>query len=94
MAEKTPQTYANHARFHPPFHYFLAPGAVVLVILGAINVFRRSSESGAWILLFRSAVDSAPLRIRPRTSRAHREGACGGDAGAGNQEKHRGTACR
>ena len=26
MAENTPQTYANHARFHPPFHFFLGPG--------------------------------------------------------------------
>jgi hypothetical protein len=33
MAEKLPQTYANYTRFHPPFHYFLAPGALVLIML-------------------------------------------------------------
>jgi hypothetical protein len=51
MAEKHPQTYANHTRFHPPFHYFLAPGAMVLIILTVINVFRNYSQLDAWILL-------------------------------------------
>ena len=49
MAEKHPQTYANHIRFHPPFHYFLAPGALMLIILTAINVFRHP-QLDAWIL--------------------------------------------
>ena len=36
MAEKIPQTYANHTRLHPPFHFFLAPGALVRLILTII----------------------------------------------------------
>lgn len=51
MAEKLPQTYANHARFHPPFHFFLAPGALVLFVLTVVNVFRHASQLDAWILL-------------------------------------------
>jgi len=51
MAEKLPQTYANHTRFHPPFHYFLAPGALVLIVLTVVNVFRHYSQLDAWILL-------------------------------------------
>ena len=51
MAERLPQTYANHTRFHPPFHYFLAPGSLVLIILTGINVFQRYSQLDAWILL-------------------------------------------
>ncbi|HUI79967.1 MAG TPA: DUF6526 family protein [Bryobacteraceae bacterium] len=51
MAEKLPQTNANHTRLHPPFHYFLAPGALVLIILTVINVSRHYSQLEAWILL-------------------------------------------
>ena len=61
MAEKHPQTYANHTRFHPPFHYFLAPGALVLIILTVINVFRHYSRLDAWILLHMAILFFAAL---------------------------------
>ncbi|MGB6946838.1 MAG: DUF6526 family protein [Bryobacteraceae bacterium] len=51
MAEKLPQTYANHARFHPPFHFFLGPGSFVLLILTVVNVVRHFRRLDAWILL-------------------------------------------
>lgn len=51
MAENTPQTYANHTRFHPPFHFFLAPGSIVLLILTIVNVVRHYQQLEAWILL-------------------------------------------
>ena len=51
MAENTPQTYANHARFHPPFHFFLAPGSIVLLILTIMNAVRHYRRLDAWILL-------------------------------------------
>jgi Family of unknown function (DUF6526) len=51
MAESTPQTYANHTRFHPPFHFFLAPGSIVLLILTIVNVVRHYDRLDAWILL-------------------------------------------
>lgn len=51
MAEKLPQTYANHARTHPPFHLFLAPGSIVLLILTIVNVVRHYRQLEAWILL-------------------------------------------
>ena len=51
MAEKAPQTFANHVRLHPPFHFFLIPAALVLLILTIVNVIRHGSELEAWILL-------------------------------------------
>ena len=51
MAGKLPQTYSSHARFHPPFHFFLAPGAIALIVLTLVNVFPHSSQLDAWILL-------------------------------------------
>ena len=61
MAEKLPQTYANHTRFDPPFHYFLAPGALVLIVLTIMNVFRHSSQFDAWILLLMAILFFAAL---------------------------------
>ena len=77
MAEKLPQTYANHTRFHPPFHYFLAPGALVLIVLTVVNVFRHYSQLDAWILLLTAIlffaavflVRSYPLKAQDRIIR-------------------------
>src|SRR5271154_3591352 len=51
MAEKLPQTYANHVRYQPPFHFFLLPGTLVLLILSIVNVVRHYHQLNAWILL-------------------------------------------
>jgi hypothetical protein len=51
LAETTPQTFANHTRFHPPFHFFLAPGSIVLLVLTVVNVVRHYERLDAWILV-------------------------------------------
>src|ERR1700691_4414790 len=51
MAEKFPQSYSNHVRLHPPFHFFLLPGTLVLLILSIVNVVRHYHRLDAWILL-------------------------------------------
>lgn len=51
MAEKVPQTYANHVRLHPPFHFFLIPAALVLLVLTIVNVVRHYDLLESWILL-------------------------------------------
>ncbi len=51
MAEKLPQTYANHVRTHPPFHFFLMPATLVLLILTIVNVVRHYGALESWILL-------------------------------------------
>jgi hypothetical protein len=56
LAEKTLQTYANHARLHPPFHFFLAPGSMVLLVLTVVNVVRHHQRLDAWILLLMAAL--------------------------------------
>jgi len=45
MAEKTPQTYANHARFDPAFHFFLVPVFGLGLILSLIHFFYHFRES-------------------------------------------------
>ena len=68
MPEKTSQTYANHVRLHPPFHFFLLPGTVILLILAIVNVVRHSDSLEAWILLLigvMSPVAVLLIRINP-----------------------------
>jgi len=39
MAEKSPQTYANHTRFDPPFHFFVIPIIALGVVFACIHFF-------------------------------------------------------
>jgi len=45
MAEKKPQTYANHTRLDPPFHFFLLPVLGLGLILSLIHFFYHLRES-------------------------------------------------
>ena len=45
MAEKKPQTFANHTRFDPLFHFFLAPIFLLGVILALVHFFAHLHES-------------------------------------------------
>jgi Family of unknown function (DUF6526) len=77
MAENTSQSYANHGRLHPLFHFVLAPGAIVLLILTIINVVRHYLQLDAWILLLVAIlffgalflVRSYPLKAQDRIIR-------------------------
>ena len=45
MSQKTPQTYANHTRLDPPFHFFLLPVFALGLILSLIHFFYHLRES-------------------------------------------------
>ena len=71
MAEKTPQTYANHARLHPLFHFYLIPGALVLLILTVVNVVRHYDRLDSWVLVLIGILfPVAVLLIRTNALRA------------------------
>jgi hypothetical protein len=77
MAERVPQTYANHVRLHPPFHFFLLPSALVLLILTIVNVVRHYDLLESWILLLIGVMAPVaillirinPLRVQDRLIR-------------------------
>jgi hypothetical protein len=56
MAERLPQTLENHARLHPPFHFFVLPGAAIALILAITNVVRHYELLEAWTLVVLAAV--------------------------------------
>jgi hypothetical protein len=43
MASAAPQTYANHARFDPPFHFFLLPLGLAAIIVSVIRIVKHPS---------------------------------------------------
>ena len=52
MANTTPQSYANHARLDPGFHFVIAPLAIVAIVLSIISLVRHPSlHSILWALL-------------------------------------------
>jgi hypothetical protein len=55
----TPQNYKNHARFHPPFHFFLAPIMLINVIVTIVVLVRHWPQHialHAWIVLIAFAL--------------------------------------
>jgi hypothetical protein len=65
MAEKKPQTFANHARFDPLYHFFALPVFLLLPFVAAANFVRHPGlHSG---LLFVVAVAAAVVALKLRT---------------------------
>ncbi len=52
MAKTTPQSYANHTRFDPPFHFVLLPLALAAIVLSIISLVQRPGlHSILWTVL-------------------------------------------
>lgn len=45
MSQNVPQTYANHTRFDPTFHFFLVPVFALGLILSLVHFFAHFRES-------------------------------------------------
>jgi hypothetical protein len=48
MSERKPQNYANHTRFDPVFHYFLAPVLLITLIGTIMHLVRRPQLPSVW----------------------------------------------
>lgn len=94
--ERTPQNFANHAKFDPPFHFMLLPIVLVTLILTVINVVKHYEDLSPWILLLLTfAVILAgfkariyPLRVQDRLIRMEERqrlaSLCGGSSKIAN----------
>ena len=76
MSETKPQTYANHARLDPLYHFFLAPVFLITLIASIVHLVRHPHLGSAWhvvlalaflILLFK--VRTYPLKVQDRVIR-------------------------
>jgi hypothetical protein len=69
---------------HPPFHFFLLPGALVLLILTIVNVVRNPESLASWILLLIGVmwpiaiflIRTNPLRVQDRVIRLEEQLRC------------------
>ena len=64
MPEKTPQTYANHTRLDPAYHFVLVPVAVITVGLTIWNAIQNCNFRNAWLVVASLAGVVAVLKIR------------------------------
>jgi hypothetical protein len=76
MSEAKQQNYANHARFDPWFHFFLAPIALIIFIASIVHLVRHPHPWGVvhvvlafalFMLVFK--VRSYPLKVQDRVIR-------------------------
>lgn len=66
MAERKPQTYANHTRFDPPFHYFLLPVLLVTLIASIVHLVRHPHFWSGWEVVL--AIALIVIAVKSRTS--------------------------
>ncbi len=70
------QDYKNHARFNPPYHFFLAPAAIVNVGFAICYLIRHPGIETAWVLVMAVALvvlvtllRTYPLKVQDRLVR-------------------------
>lgn len=76
MADKPPQTLANHVRYDPLFHFFLAPVSLVLLVWSITHLVRHFNHeslafSVAALLIFLTVFKTRiyALRVQDRLIR-------------------------
>lgn len=66
MAEKKPQTFANHTRWDPPFHFFALPVFLLLAIAATVHFIWWPSLHSA--VLFVAAVAAVVVVMKSRVN--------------------------
>jgi hypothetical protein len=64
MAEKKPQTYANHARFDPLFHFFVIPVFALSTLAAVVLFLWHPSLHSAWRFVLLAAATVAVFKVR------------------------------
>ena len=64
MAERSPQTLANHMRLDPPFHFFVLPVFAISWILSVVFLVRHFGFLHCWLVIFNTAILVVVIRFR------------------------------
>jgi hypothetical protein len=63
MSDK-PQSYASHAKFDAPFHFFVLPVLLINIFVVGYLLLRRPGIGGVWVLLVSIALLVLAGRLR------------------------------
>ncbi len=64
MSQPKPQTYANHARIDPAFHYFLLPVLLITWIATMVHLARHPHLGNAWLVVLAFALILVAVKSR------------------------------
>jgi len=64
MADRSPQTLANHVRLDPPYHYFVLPVLAITWIVSIVFAVHHPGFVHLWIVVFNTALIVAVIRSR------------------------------
>jgi hypothetical protein len=59
-----PQNLANHARFDPPFHFFMVPVFLITLVAAIVDAIRHPGLGSIWFVVFAAAILVAAFKIR------------------------------
>ncbi len=65
-----PQSYANHTRWHPPFHFFVLPVMLINFVVSIVQFVRMPGLGTGWWIVFSLALLVLALlaRVNPLTA--------------------------
>ena len=64
MPDRPAQTLANHARYMPPFHFFVLPVLLINLIVQIVAAVRAPSLATAWVAVVALALALAAVCLR------------------------------
>ena len=64
MADRVPQTYGNHTRFDPLYHFFVLPVVMLSVIVTLVHCLNRRNWFSIWLVIFSIAIVVVTLKSR------------------------------
>jgi len=63
----TSQTYANHTRWHPPFHFFVLPVMLINFVWAIVECVRHPGWNRGWWIVVSLALLVLAVVVRNRT---------------------------
>jgi hypothetical protein len=64
MADASPQSFAHHARYDPPFHFFVLPVFAISCIASIVYAIRRPGLCSVWVVVVTIAALVAVFKVR------------------------------